>query len=244
MSVERRTPIATQVSSILAGRIHNQEYAAGSRLPSESELAAELGVSRATVRSALARLAAEGLVIRKQGDGTYVNAHIDTVPTRLGGIWNFLRLIENSGHQASIRAIAQALRRATEAEASALHLTDGDLVLAMTRLFCADGEPVILSYGAAPAKLLVTPAQQCDVELPLDNFVQRYYRRKIAYTIFDIHTTLPGESLRSLLQIRSGTPVLVLDQTFYDAANQPLFYSRGYFNDQVIRLRLVQAWDD
>lgn len=242
MSIERRIPIATQVSSIISGRIHGQEYLAGSRLPSESDLAQELGVSRATVRSALGRLAAEGLVIRKQGDGTYVNAHIDSVPTRMGGIWNFLRLIEYSGYQASIRAIAQAVRAATEPEVSALRLTDGEQVLAMTRLFCADGNPVILSYGAAPIRLLVEPAEQCNAELSLDDFIQRYYRRQISYTIFDIHTTMPGETLRNVLQLESGEPVLVLDQTFYDAANQPIFYSRGYFQDKIVRLRLVQAW--
>lgn len=243
MSIERRVPIATQVSSIISGRIHGQEYSAGSRLPSESDLALELGVSRATVRSALGRLAAEGLVIRKQGDGTYVNAHIDTVPTRMGGIWNFLRLIENSGYQPSIRAIAQVVRVSTETEASTLHLADGERVLAMTRLFCADNTPVILSQGAAPIRLLVESAERCNAELPLDDFIQRYYRRQISYTIFDVHATTPNESLRGILQLEACVPVLVLDQTFYDAANQPLFHSRGYFQDKIIRLRLVQAWE-
>jgi DNA-binding GntR family transcriptional regulator len=121
-------------------------------------------------------------------------------------------------------------------------LTDGEQVLAMTRLFCADGNPVILSYGAAPIRLLVEPAEQCNAELSLDDFIQRYYRRQISYTIFDIHTTMPGETLRNVLQLESGEPVLVLDQTFYDAANQPIFYSRGYFQDKIVRLRLVQAW--
>ncbi len=80
MHIERRLPITSQVNAILLERIRTQEYAPGSRLPSESELAGELGVSRASVRSALGRMAGEGLLIRKQGDGTYVNLHIDAHP--------------------------------------------------------------------------------------------------------------------------------------------------------------------
>ena len=76
MLIERPKSITTQVSDLLAERIRSQEYAPGSRLPSESDLALQLGVSRATVRSALARLATQGLVLRKQGNGTYVNAHL------------------------------------------------------------------------------------------------------------------------------------------------------------------------
>ncbi len=115
MLVERRRSIASQATTILAERIRTQTYAPGSRLPSESELAAELGVSRASIRSALGRLAAEGLVLRKQGDGTYVNVHIEHIPTRMGGLWNFTRLIENSGYTPRIQLLAQEVRPITRA---------------------------------------------------------------------------------------------------------------------------------
>lgn len=243
LAIERRKPIAVQVSNLLAQRIHVQEYLPGSRLPSESELALELGVSRATVRSALGRLAAEGLVIRKQGDGTYVNAHIEGVATRMGGLWNFLRLIENSGYQPTIRALAKRVRPATAAEATALRLEAGSEVLTMTRLFCADGTPAIVAYGVAPTSLLLLPPDECNAELPLSEFIQRYYERQIVYAIFDVSSALANDAIASALQLERSSPLLVLEQSFYDSSNQPLFYSRGYFRDKVIRLRLVQTWE-
>ncbi|MCS6845880.1 MAG: GntR family transcriptional regulator [Caldilineales bacterium] len=243
MIIERHKPVAVQVGNLLADRIRSQHYAAGSRLPSESELADELGVSRATVRSALARLAAEGLVLRKQGDGTYVNPHIDTVPTRLGGIWDFWRMIQHSGYRPSIRTLEQAVRPATEAEANALRLAAGAPVLAFTRLFCADEVPVVVTHSAAPVTLLAEPADQVRADLPLNEFMQRYFHRQISYVIFDIHTHVPSPPLRELLNMERQAPVLALDQVFYDKANQPLFYSRGYLQDTVIRLRLVQSWE-
>ena len=85
-------PITSQVNAILLERIRTQECTPGSRLPSESNLAGELGVSPPSVRSALGRLAGEGLLIRKQGDGTYVNLHINAIPAGMGAMGKFLQL--------------------------------------------------------------------------------------------------------------------------------------------------------
>ncbi|MDX9863592.1 MAG: GntR family transcriptional regulator [Anaerolineaceae bacterium] len=82
MVIKRRQPITEQVISLLRGRIRSREYGDG-RLPSESELALEMEVSRATIRTALSRLEAEGLVNRRQGDGTYVNQRIRDVKNHI-----------------------------------------------------------------------------------------------------------------------------------------------------------------
>lgn len=65
-------PLYHQVFSVLRQRILDSDYAEGERLPPEDELGASLGVSRATVRQALAELARVGLVSREQGRGTFV----------------------------------------------------------------------------------------------------------------------------------------------------------------------------
>ncbi len=101
MVIKRPQPIAEQVISLLRSRIRNREFGDG-RLPSESELATEMGVSRATIRTALAKLGTEGLVSRKQGDGTYVNQRILDVQTHLGEIWEFTRMIRARGYEPSI----------------------------------------------------------------------------------------------------------------------------------------------
>lgn len=81
MSIIQTKSVADQVEGIAADRIRNAMYLPGSRIPSESELSDELGVSRATVRTVLAKLAVNGLIIRKQGDGTYVNVqHQEMTP--------------------------------------------------------------------------------------------------------------------------------------------------------------------
>jgi GntR family transcriptional regulator len=242
MLVERRRSIASQATTILAERIRTQTYAPGSRLPSESELAVELGVSRASIRSALGRLAAEGLVLRKQGDGTYVNAHIEHIPTRLGGLWNFTRLIENSGYTPRIQLLAQEVRPITALEMQVLALAEAEPALSLTRLFYADDLPVVVTHTTVPLVVLHVPPEACDGGLPLGEFVQRYHNTPISYTIFDIQAVLPDADTCRMLRCDSA-PLLKLDQVFYDKANQPIVFSEAFFQDKMIRLRLAQAWD-
>ena len=242
MLVERRSSIASQVTTILAERIRTQTYAPGSRLPSESELAVELGVSRATLRSALSRLAAEGLVLRKQGDGTYVNARLQHIPTTLSGLWDLLGLIERSGRAPSIRVLAQTVRAATEHEMEALALEEDKSVFFLRRVLLADDTPAILAENALPLSLLQRPAELCDGQLPINEFIVRYCHTQIAYGIFDIDAILPDSPTQALLRLEDHNPLLRLRQVFYDRQNEPLLCGSSSYNEKLLGLRLVQSW--
>lgn len=242
MLVERSRSIASQATAILAERISTQVYAPGSRLPSESELAGELGVSRASIRSALGRLAAEGMVLRKQGDGTYVNARIENIPARMGGLWNFTRLIENSGYTPRIQLLGQEVEPIGARAMDVLQLAEAEPALSLIRLFYADALPVVFTHTTVPLHVLQVAPEVCDGALPLSDFVQRYHNTPINYAIFDIQAVLPSADVCRMLQC-GAAPLLKLDQVFYDKANQPIVFSEAFFQDKVIRLRLAQAWD-
>ncbi|HRX02850.1 MAG TPA: GntR family transcriptional regulator [Anaerolineae bacterium] len=242
MLIERPKSITTQVSDLLAERIRSQEYAPGSRLPSESDLALQLGVSRATVRSALARLATQGLVLRKQGNGTYVNAHLESFPSSAGGLWNFLRLIEFSGREPSIRVLSRAVRPALESEIESLALQESDPVFFLQRVFFADDIPAVLAGNAIPVSSLRQPPEECDGQLPIDEFIVRYCNAKIAYDIFDICAILPDAETQDVLQLQADQPILQLRQVFYDGQNEPLLCGSSAYNEKLLGLRLVQSW--
>lgn len=72
IAVKQRTPIYEGIKQLLKGRIERGELAVGDRIPSEFELAEQLGVSRSQTRPALRELQLEGYLIRKQGSGSYV----------------------------------------------------------------------------------------------------------------------------------------------------------------------------
>jgi DNA-binding GntR family transcriptional regulator len=243
MSITRSAPVAVQVNQILRERIRQGVYPPGSKLPSESELSLEFDVSRATIRTVLARLAAEGLILRKQGDGTYVNERIGDVNTHLGGLWEFGRLIESSGYQPSIKALEVVKRSATHAEAQKLAIKPGDEVLELKRLFFADENPVILATNVIEYTRIDQSAGKPDGRIPIREFIQRYCHRKIAYAISDVRAKLADGEISDILGQEAGAPLLNIDITFYDRDNQPLICGNSFYNDTELRLRLVQAWE-
>jgi GntR family transcriptional regulator len=242
MVIKRPQPIAEQVISLLRTRIRSREFGDG-RLPSESELAAELGVSRATIRTALVKLGAEGLVNRKQGDGTYVNQRILDVQTHIGEIWEFTRLIRDSGHEPSIIPLGITQRPAAEHEAEALGIEPLAPVISVNRLFLADGKPVVLSENIVPLSLFCPDHEALDASFSLHDFMERYCGQSIGYAIANISSILAKAELADTLRVKAGFPLLHFVETFYNKNEQPLVFANNYYNDKVIELRLIRSWN-
>lgn len=242
MTISRPKPIVDQIDELLRQRIYDEEYPPGTRLPSESELLQEFGVSRATIRTALTRMATEGLIIRRQGDGTYVNEHLQEVNAQMGGLWEYMRLIRRSGHEPSIRLLNSQNRQATPAEAQALGLQVEEPVLSLTRLFLADRRPVILTVNALPHRHIQGQADDVDGSLPLRTLLKEHCQQRIAYAIFDIRATLAGEEVAKTLQQSPGDPLLQIDTIFYNAGNEPLATGTSHYDDAFLNLRLIQTW--
>ena len=234
--------LADQVEDLLRGRIREAVYAPGQRMPSESELSEELGVSRATVRTVLAKLAVNGLILRKQGDGTYVNARVEKISAHLGNVWDFICLIESNGYTPSIQFISKKIRPATEQEAELLSVEPGERLLSLRRLFLADEKPVILTHNLFPLSFLHVPLDDIDGSLHIRDILQGYFGQEIAFVITDIHATLAGEEVGALLGASRDKTMLALDVSFYSKDNVLLSLGTNYFDDSVLSLSLVQAW--
>lgn len=239
MVIKRPQPIAEQVISLLRSRIRSREYGDG-RLPSESELAAEMGVSRATIRTALARLEAESLVSRKQGDGTYINQRIRDVKTHIGEIWEFTRLIRVNGYEPSIIPLGIEGRTVAPLEIAALGLNEADDVISVNRLFLADETPFVLSENVMPQSLFCGDLFQLDGSYSLPEFTERYCGQEIAYAIASIRSVVATTSLAEKLRVDVGFPLLHDVETFYSKAELPLVYANNYYNDKVIDMRLIR----
>jgi DNA-binding GntR family transcriptional regulator len=241
MLVTRSKPISEQVNVILRRRIGNAVYAPGQRLPSESELANEFGVSRATIRTVLAKLAVEGLILRKQGDGTYVNKRIEEVNTHLGGLWDFAHLIVRSGFKVTIRSLEIRTVKASKEDALALALDVGEELLWMRRLFLADEKPVILANNLVPLSFLATSIDEVDGQLQIHKILRRYFHQEIAFVTTEIYSSFADDEA-DILGLTGRTPLLRLATRFYSKENQPIIIGDNYLNDQILKPRLVQAW--
>ena len=243
MTIQRPKPIIEQVAALLRQRILDHTYPPGSKLPSELNLAQELGVSRTTVRSVLARFATESLIFRKQGDGTYVNEQIGDVHKHYGGNWDFSHLIQANGFQPTIETLSLTKRSASPAEMQSLDIEAGSQVISMVRLFSANDRPVIHATNVFPESLLRVDGGQIDANMPIHELLQTYSDQQIAYVISDIvATTFIDGELKEILKRNKGQPILKLIETFHNKAHQPLILGTSFYDSMTLRLRLVQAW--
>jgi GntR family transcriptional regulator len=145
--------LSVTVQDELRQRIDQGRLPAGSRLPSEPDLAAELQVSRATLREALRALEEEGLLRRRQGSGTYV-ADRPRMANSLDVNFGVTEAIRAAGMRAGIAYGRHWVEPASAAEAARLELEPGQDVLVVERVRTAGDKPVVLSRDVVPSRLV------------------------------------------------------------------------------------------
>jgi GntR family transcriptional regulator len=144
---------SVSVQDELRQRIDRGELPAGARLPSEPELAAELQVSRATLREALRAMELEGLLRRRQGSGTFVAEH-PRMANSLDVNFGVTDAIRAAGMTAGIAHGRHWVEPASAGEAALLELEPGQDVLVVERVRTAEGKPVVLSRDLFPSRLV------------------------------------------------------------------------------------------
>ncbi len=153
MIASKSRPRSASVRHELTRRIEAGWLAPGARLPSEPTLAAELGVSRATLREALRALETEGLLRRMWGSGTYV-AERGRVPNSLDLNFGVTEAIVAAGMRPGTRDARSWVEPASAAEASRLAIDPGRDVLCIERVRTADDRPVVFSRDILPHSLV------------------------------------------------------------------------------------------
>jgi GntR family transcriptional regulator len=114
----------------------------GARLPSDTDLCAEFGVSRMTARNAMERLAADGLIRREPGRGSFVTA--PPAHRRTNRLMTFSQEMRRAGRVPSSRVLTRVIRPSTTPEATSLGIPPRQPVVHLRRLRQADGEPIAL----------------------------------------------------------------------------------------------------
>ncbi|MEO5940153.1 MAG: GntR family transcriptional regulator, partial [Candidatus Limnocylindrales bacterium] len=204
-------PHHRRIAQVLRGRI--QAMQPGDRLPSDAELVAEFGVSRMTARSAMERLATEGLVARQPGRGSFVAA--PAAHRRTDRLMTFTSEMTRRGRIPSSRLLARAIRPSTRPEAAWMALAPGEPVLEVRRLRLADGEPIALETA-----LLVTTCAPSVLAADLEHGSLHAAITAGGQTLRRGTGTVEAGAANSedarLLDIRRGDPLLIERRVIVD----------------------------
>ena len=237
----KRTPSLTeQAKACIKKRIFNDEFEAG-KIPSETDLAADLGVSRTTVRDALSRLEQDGVVYRKQGAGTFVNKAGLQIKTRLEEIWTYEDMLEAHGYNHTVRVLGAKTETVSPEIAEALNLSQNDEALVIKKLFLADERPVILTVNHIPVSLFTGDCTAGNFKLPVYQFLSKVCGQHLNYYLSEIIPLIAPPWLADLLELpRKKSAILSFDELGYNQDNKAVIKAQSYFRDDLLRLRLIR----
>jgi len=200
--------------------------APGDPLPSESELAARYRVSRMTARQAVQNLAAEGLVQRRRGAGTFVVPR--PIHRHEGALMSFTEDMRRRGMKASSRLLQARLRAATTADVHALRLPGAARVVAISRLRLADGVPMAIEHAALPAECAGVLADDLETGSLHESLVARGRVPSISRSWIRARLATAVES--RLLEIPRRSALLVERRIIYDTDKLPLEHTETAYN--------------
>ncbi len=244
--LKRNPSLTEQAKSYIKQRIIDDQFAEG-RIPSEHELATDLGVSRTTIRDALSRLELEGTIIRKQGAGTFVNEAGLQIHTRLEEIWDYEAMLEAHGYTPTTRIISVEEQPANTLANTLAHtlttdlnLSPSDTALLIKKLFLADGQPVILTLNYIPTALINSTYTNKIFHQPIYQFLNEACQQQLTYYLSEIVPLIAPVWLIDTLKIEPNSALISFEETGYNQDNVPILKAQSFFKDELLRLRLIR----
>ncbi|HYC36542.1 MAG TPA: GntR family transcriptional regulator [Usitatibacter sp.] len=219
-------PLYEQIKVLLTNSLVAGEWRPGEAIPSEMELAARYRVSQGTVRKAIDSLAAENILLRRQGKGTFVASHSE--PSYQ---YRFLRMRPDSGEGVHPSNFFFGLEhgRARAEVAQALALEPGAEVVSFKRVMSFAGRPVILDEIAFAASRF--PGFTLAELEEFHGSVYGFYE-----TVFGVRMIRAEERLAAVaadsvaaahLKVAASTPLLRVDRVAFTYGDQPVEWRRG-----------------
>ncbi len=232
------SPLYQQIKGLLLRSLQGGEWRPGEAIPSEIELAARFKVSQGTVRKAIDELAAENLVVRRQGKGTFVATHAEERTQ-----YRFLRLQPDDPAAAALRRRLLECRRlrAPADVARALDLKSGDSVVLVRRLLLQGEQPVVLDeiwLPAAPFKGL-TAERLAAHRGPMYAYFEAVYGVHMSRADEKIRAVAAGGDAAAALAVAEGTPLLSVERLSYTYGDRPVELRRGLYRTEAHHYRNV-----
>jgi GntR family transcriptional regulator len=237
-----RLPLSLQAQRYLRHAIENGTYQPGERLPSEANLAAELGISRGTLREALLNLEQEGMIVRKHGVGTFVAPGCEhRLESGLERLESILELAARRGLQTKFDALQVREEPAGAELADRLQATPGTLVTSVRRVIVVDRVPVAYMCDVVLTSILPSAAVDESFNGSVLDLLKHKREQPIAQAMADIVALNADASLAGKLGVEPGQAVLLIEETMFDKRGTPIGFSENYFVPDFFRFRVVRG---
>ncbi len=236
-----RMSLAQRAQQYLVQLLEEGAYSAGEQLPSQNELAAQLGISRPTLREALLNLEQEGVIISKHGVGTFVApAYGQQLEGGLERLDSILELASRQGRDLRFNALRVEEEPADRELAERLQLAPRTLVTNVRRVILADDGPVAFMSDWVRS----THLRPSDIDDTFNGSVLDQLRKNspmpVAFAVADIVALNAGAGLARDLQVKEGSALLLMEELLFDEDGTPVDWSRNYFLPDFFRFHVVR----
>lgn len=200
-----------QIKELIVANISEGQWSPGDLIPSEIQLAQELGVSQGTVRKAITELVENNILIRRQGRGTFVAYHDSE-----RALFHFFHIVDDKGHKVLPDSATLSCRRkrASRVQSSKLRLAAGSSVVSIERIRKFDDRATVLETITLPSEPFAKLGSMEACNLP--NMLYEMYEKKFGITIHSANEQLRAVAASkhdaSLLDLQTGTPLLEIER--------------------------------
>ena len=214
-------PLRAQVEQLLREMVRRPEYQSGNLLPNEEMLAAQLGVSRGTIRAGISRLVFEGVLERKAGVGTRAsNKHLDS---GISAWHSFTREMAAKGITVQNFQMHYELMAPSTDAIQALQLNSKSPIWRLDRVRGWDGRPVLKATSWFHPRLNLKGDE--DFTKPLYETLEIETSVRPDHAHEEFLATTANDKTALLLQVHSGTPLQLRRHTVFDSGNRPFEFA-------------------
>jgi GntR family transcriptional regulator len=226
-------PLYIQIAEGLLDRIESGELSPGDRLPSERDLSQRLGVNRMTLRRALEMLESQGLLLRRQGNGTYVAE--PKIERQAGKLVPFTRGMQRRGYLPGARVILFEKRPAEAVIAKELGLPVSTVVYYVRRLRLINQEPVMLESLAVPARRFPELERFDLSRRSVYEVMEKEYGVVVVRARQSLEPVVAAEYEAELLGVKPGDPLMLERRLGFDQQDRPVEYGKDLYRGDRFR---------
>lgn len=232
------TPLYVQLMEELETSIRNGVYKPGDKIMTEAEMAREYGVSLITVRKAVGSLMEKGLVVRKQGKGTFVTK--PKYSRNMKKLQSFTEMCEQMGVKPGARVQENRLIAADKKVADRLGIEPGSNVVYISRLRLADGEPVQVEKSYFPLKYAFLLEEDLN-DGSMFECLKEKAGAKVASSEKMIELCRATAEEAALMDVKKGDYLLFVKSTAYDENGEPMYAGIQLINGDRFSLYVYES---
>lgn len=217
-----KAPLYQNLADALRKGIHDGLLDAAEALPSERDLSTSLSLSRVTVRKAIQVLVSEGLLVQRQGAGTFIAKRMEQALTHLT---SFTEDMQSRQYASGVVWLDRSLAEASLEEREVLRLAAGERIARLYRLRTANEQPMALELAVLPARLVPNPAV---LNGSLYEYLDLNGKRPVRATQ-RLRAVPCDDEQATFLRISTGSPVLYIERHSFDGDGSPVEFTRSHY---------------